>query len=142
MNLDALFAVEALPYLETKPRRREKSEVVWEQPPNLCHLSVSRSTGRKNDKGLVETEVGAKEDKEADWGGRKVSGGAEWGLQKTDEESEKKSLLLLPNLKLSSFKLVQAETLIIFIQTAIMSIFIVKSYGHKDLQKSGWKSCL
>lgn len=101
MNLEAVFAGKVLPSLETKTRRREKkSEVVVEQLSHLHHLSASRSTGRENEKALVATGVGLKEEKEADQGGGKGPGKAERGLQKTDEEPEKKFLLLLSNLKL------------------------------------------
>lgn len=45
---------------------KEEREVVWEQLDNLDDLSVSKSTGRENERVLVETEVGAKEEIEAD----------------------------------------------------------------------------
>lgn len=45
---------------------KEEHEVVREQLDNLDDLSVSKSTGRENEEVLVETEVGAKEEKEAD----------------------------------------------------------------------------
>lgn len=51
--------------------------MVREQLDNLCHLGLSRSTGRENEKVLVETEVGAKEEKVADQGSRKGPGRAE-----------------------------------------------------------------
>lgn len=48
-----------------------------EQLSHLHHLSASRSTGRENEKVLVETGVGLKEEKEADQGGGKGPGKAE-----------------------------------------------------------------
>lgn len=124
-------------YLLWRPTQREESV----RRSGSSWLTSVISVWAENEKVLVVTEVGAKEEKEADQWGGKGPGRAEWGLQKTDEESEKKLLLLLSNLKLSSVKLVWAETLFICIRNCYY-VFIDKSYGHKDLEQSSCKPCL
>lgn len=121
MKLGTVIAVEALPSLEAKPRRRQKrlrcSRSCW----LTSIVSVSRSTGRENEKVLAETKVGTKQENKAGQGGRKVPGRAE--TCRRQMKSDKKLPLLLPNLKLSSVKLIQDETLIICTQSCCYTHF-------------------
>lgn len=55
---------------------REREEI-QEHKADLHLLCVNRSTGREKEKILKETEVGAKEEKKADQGVRKVPGKCE-----------------------------------------------------------------